>query len=295
MDKNADLGSIKHSSPEQEVVVSARTKWANYFRIDTKRITILAMMVAMNVVMMFFSKYVLGLIPIYNFLVVEVTFFTYLIMLIVTNEFYTLIIIGICSWLRIPAVNDEWVGVLSMNIIDWVAILIIAALYRLLFKALRIDNKTKKTYVAMSIALGVGTIAIAAVAVGMNVALSLPLYNKMYGINFTGHALTVYLAVVFGFNILKFTINSLIFMAGDHYHDIHHFYGEKEDDVKPSDFSPKNFFKKKQTNNTIFYISATGIFLALALYYFLYFDNLHYNRPRTFGGRPRRKYQLWQF
>jgi riboflavin transporter FmnP len=71
-------------------------------------------------------------------------------------------------------VNDEWVGVLSMNIIDWVAILIIAALYRLLFKALRIDNKTKKTYVAMSIALGVGTIAIAAVAVGMNVALSLP-------------------------------------------------------------------------------------------------------------------------
>jgi riboflavin transporter FmnP len=213
MDKNADLRSIKHSSPEQEVVVSARTKWANYFRIDTKRITILAMMVAMNVVMMFFSKYVLGLIPIYNFLVVEVTFFTYLIMLIVTNEFYTLIIIGICSWLRIPAVNDEWVGVLSMNIIDGVAILIIAALYRLLFKALRIDNKTKKTYVAMSIALGVGTIAIAAVAVGMNVALSLPLYNKMYGINFTGHALTVYLAVVFGFNILKFTINSLIFMA----------------------------------------------------------------------------------
>jgi riboflavin transporter FmnP len=204
MDKNADLGSIKHSSPEQEVVVSARTKWANYFRIDTKRITILAMMVAMNVVMMFFSKYVLG---------VEVTFFTYLIMLIVTNEFYTLIIIGICSWLRIPAVNDEWVGVLSMNIIDGIAILIIAALYRLLFKALRIDNKTKKTYVAMSIALGVGTIAIAAVAVGMNVALSLPLYNKMYGINFTGHALTVYLAVVFGFNILKFTINSLIFMA----------------------------------------------------------------------------------
>jgi hypothetical protein len=52
---------------------------------------------------------------------------------------------------------------------------------------------------------------------------------------------------------------------GDHYHDIHHFYGEKEDDVKPSDFSPKNFFKKKQTNNTIFYISATGIFLALAI------------------------------
>jgi hypothetical protein len=53
---------------------------------------------------------------------------------------------------------------------------------------------------------------------------------------------------------------------GDHYHNIHHIYGDnQEDDVKSTDFSPIHFFKKRQTKNSVFYISATGIFLALSI------------------------------
>lgn len=193
--------------------IKKHEKIKKYFALNTFRITFLAVITTMNLIMAVFSKFILHLIPIWEFLTLEVTFFTYLIVAFSVNSFYSVILIVMCSWIRLPMLNDEWVGTLSMMISDILGLVLVMLFYNLFIIIFKIENKTKRIYVAFTVA--------SVIAIGINALLNilwnytfiLDLYKKMFGFMVSHEFLPTYFGILFSFNVLKYTINHIIFIS----------------------------------------------------------------------------------
>jgi riboflavin transporter FmnP len=194
-----------------EKTVHRREQLKKYFSFTTYRITLLSVMIALNIVMAVFSKFVMGLIPIFDFLVVEVTFFVYLIVAFSINTFYSAIMIVICTWIRLPILDDEWVGLIAMTLSDEFQLIFIMIFVFLFMKIIKIDDFQKKVFVVYIISILLAILLNSALNDAWNYWLTLPLYKKMYGLDLSS-VMSEYLAVVFGFNILKYSINCIIFL-----------------------------------------------------------------------------------
>lgn len=106
------------------------------------------MILALNIVMTIFSKFVLGLIPAMGFFVIEISFFTVLIFLMISNLFYSLIFLELTVWFRV-LLGSEPVGLIAMNITDGIFLIFFAFLiflFKVIAVRLQITNFFKKLF-----------------------------------------------------------------------------------------------------------------------------------------------------
>ncbi|ATZ16576.1 hypothetical protein JN01_0213 [Entomoplasma freundtii] len=181
--------------------------WHDYFHLTTKKIVLMALMLALNIIMTIFSKYVLGLAPIGGFFVIEISFFTVLLFLMMTNFFYTFIFFEITVWFRF-LLGSEPIGLIAMNLIDGF-FLVFFALSVFLFKkwevTFQVKNHLKKLFIFEIVAFIIISIITAGFAVLMNWAFLLNWYLVP-----TSKGL---LAMIFGLNIAKSAINGVLYFA----------------------------------------------------------------------------------
>lgn len=186
-----------------------RLVFQDYFRLSTKKITILAMILALNIVMTIFSKFVLGLIPVMGFFVIEISFFTVLIFLMISNLFYSLIFLELTVWFRV-LLGSEPVGLIAMNITDGIFLIFFAFLiflFKVIAVRLQITNFFKKLFYFEIIA---GLLVILLTS-GMAVLMNYWFILKLYGVH--QDQIKGYLPLIFAFNILKYFINVLIYFG----------------------------------------------------------------------------------
>ncbi|ATZ17447.1 hypothetical protein ELUMI_v1c07250 [Williamsoniiplasma luminosum] len=166
------------------------------------------MMLTLNIVVSAFSKFVIGMVPINGFFVLEVSFFTILIFLLITNLFYTIFFIQMTTWFRV-VFGDEWVGLLAMDLIDSYFIIIFAFILFIVkylmvkFKTPNILNKVFWLQIPIFIIVilltaGFGTL--------LNWSFLLDIWNA------PKETQIGYLPIIFGLNIAKYSINVFIFM-----------------------------------------------------------------------------------
>ncbi|ATZ18844.1 hypothetical protein ESOMN_v1c04620 [Williamsoniiplasma somnilux] len=184
-----------------------------YFALKTSRITILAMLLALNVIFTLISKFLLGMLPIAGFLVVEITFFTILLTQLITNFFYSLIFLELTVWMRMMFTGTTPVELIAMNLVDGFFLIVFTLLIFLtkLFlvqKQLFKESKNFKIIVLIYVIASVIVVLLtAAFAVWMNDAFLL----DMYGVDDSFKTSTMYWTI-FGFNILKYSVNVIIFL-----------------------------------------------------------------------------------
>ncbi|AVP49258.1 ECF transporter S component [Williamsoniiplasma luminosum] len=180
----------------------------NYFSLSIKKITLISMMVTLNIVVSAFSKFVIGMVPINGFFVLEVSFFTILIFLLITNLFYTIFFIQMTTWFRV-AFGDEWVGLLAMDLIDSYFIIIFAFILFIVkylmvkFKTPNILNKVFWLQIPIFI-------IVILLTAGFGTLLNWGFLLTIYGM--PEQTQIGYLPIIFGLNIAKYSINVLIFM-----------------------------------------------------------------------------------
>lgn len=185
-------------------------KIANYFKLSTKKVAFIGIVLALNIVLALFGRFVLALLPLGGFLVIEITFFTYLISLFIVNGFYAIVLMFIATWFRL-VIGDQWIGVLGINVDDLSVFIVFWSFYKLFDKIIA----TKKSNIIKMIIVSIITSFIAAIASGgfgvlYNYLFLLDLYSAMYKIPDLKNV--EFLMLTFWFNILKYAINFLIFI-----------------------------------------------------------------------------------
>lgn len=181
----------------------------DYFRLTTKKITLMAMLLALNFVLTIFSKYVLGLAPIAGFFVLEISFVTILMFALINNFFYSFIFLEITIWLRL-ALGSEPIGLLAMNLVDGF-FLIIFCFAVFCFKRIMVQKQSsnwmKKLFVFEIIMLSVITLLTSAVAVLLNYSFLLQLYFPQW----TKKEILTLLPIIFSLNIAKYFLNVFLY------------------------------------------------------------------------------------
>lgn len=186
---------------------NAHLIWRDYFKLTTKKIVLMALMLALNIVVTIFSRYVLGLIPIAGFFVIEISFFTVLLFLMMTNFFYTFIFLEITVWFRF-LLGSEPIGLIAMNLTDGFFLIFFALsifLFKMWLVRFQIKNRFKKLFIFEIVAYCVITVLTAAFAVLMNWAFLLDLYFVPVTKSILG--------LIFGLNIAKSAINGVFYFV----------------------------------------------------------------------------------
>ncbi|PPE05266.1 ECF transporter S component [Williamsoniiplasma lucivorax] len=177
----------------------------NYFALPVKKISLIAMILALNVVVSIFSKFVNFH---FWFFVLEVSFFTILIFLFFSNLFYTIIFIQIATWFRV-LFGDEWVGLLAMDLIDCFFITLTATILfwaKFVMVRLQTSNILSKIFWVQIPLL----ILIILITAGFGTLLNWWFLLSAYKVPVETRA--GYLPIIFGLNIAKYAINVFIFI-----------------------------------------------------------------------------------
>lgn len=202
-----DIAEINHSNYHQ---------LKKQFKLTTRKISFLAMLLVVNVVFSVISFFALGLLPIGGFLTFNITFWIYLISYMGVGFFYTVFLLEIGTWFRM-ALGTDAISCLAINLSD-LTMLIVFFLVCFLINYLRIKVMEIKT--PQSRVLGylfsiiISYLFASLIAAGFDV-----LYNKYFLIdvfysNGGGRPTEIkpLLIIVFWFNLVQYLINLLIFL-----------------------------------------------------------------------------------
>ncbi|AEM69032.1 ECF transporter S component [Mycoplasma putrefaciens] len=201
-----------NNNNKQLVKLTKQTKkavWKQYFAISSSKVALLSMLLALEIVCTLFSKYVMGLIPIYQFLVLELSYWVIAVVVISTNLFWASMFTLTAIFMRF-ILGSEPVGLLSMTLIDLSAVIVLSTSLFIIKRVHLTSNRYQRfldyeiwwTMLACFISLVVASL----VALITNYGFIFKLYNIPI------ETYKVYLPVTFGFTILKFTVNYTIFL-----------------------------------------------------------------------------------
>lgn len=177
-----------------------------YFNLNIKKITILSMLFAVEIVMVVVSKFVMGNFLILGVFAIEISFFPIFCILIVSNVFYTSVLSLIAIWFRL-GLGSEPIGLLSMTITDESFIFSFSLFFFILKKCFlfKFENKNFVYCLLMSLSVVVASIISGAIAFICNYYFIFDLYKVPPA--------SLLLWVGFGVTIIKFILNFVIFMS----------------------------------------------------------------------------------
>jgi len=190
-----------------------------YFQISTKKITLLGLLFAVNVVFTLISRFLLGAIPgIAGFLTFNITLWTIFVTFMAFNFFYSVIFLELSVWFRV-LYDPNIPGLIAINLND-LSFLICLALFSFLLNRLRFHlqkdySPTKKVwgyFWTLIVSLIMATLVVSALDVLYNWGFLITIYNKWYGLAFEPNTSWL-LITIFWFNIVQAIINILIFSA----------------------------------------------------------------------------------
>ncbi|AHB36143.1 hypothetical protein [Spiroplasma apis] len=185
-----------------------KDRWKSYFRLNTQRITIMAMLLAFNLFLSWLSVILFSLIPIYNFLRIEISFFSFLICWKLINGFYAMLLVFPATWMRFIGIDPlaEPIGVLAMNLSDSFS-LGMFILFAWIFRTKVVLKVKYGVYIKLLI---VSLIVISLTSL-WNTFLNFSFLLKLYGAE--GLKTLPFALILIGFNYLKFTLNYGIFIS----------------------------------------------------------------------------------
>lgn len=185
-----------------------KDRWKSYFRLNTQRITIMAMLLAFNLFLSWLSVILFSLIPIYNFLRIEISFFSFLICWKLINGFYAMLLVFPATWMRFIGIDPlaEPIGVLAMNLSDSFS-LGMFILFAWIFRTKVVLKVKYGVYIKLLI---VSLIVISLTSL-WNTFLNFSFLLKLYGAE--GLKNLPFALILIGFNYLKFTLNYGIFIS----------------------------------------------------------------------------------
>ncbi|AHI53660.1 hypothetical protein SSABA_v1c02480 [Spiroplasma sabaudiense Ar-1343] len=190
-----------------------KTKWKEYFELTTLRITFLSLILALNITLAIFSRFIMGMIkiPPVDFMVLELTLVTYLVVLYFLNLFYTVIFVFIGTWVRL-IIGDEPVGLLAMNIIDLATVLSFWILSFLLYKFLINTNLNRKQYLSrMYIIQGFSGLITAFITAAMGIFINWAFLLTLYGVPIESQNILLFPIGIF--NFVKIGVNIIIYLS----------------------------------------------------------------------------------
>jgi len=194
-----------------------KTIFQCYFKLTTKKITLLAMLLVLNILFNFFSKFLLGSIPgIGGFLTFNVTIWTIFIAYIAFNFFYSFILLEITTWFRL-LYDPNIPGIIAINLND-LTFLFFLAFFVFVINIIRFriqkDFSLKKRRITYYWTLLVGLILALFVTASFDVLYNwgfmIDLYNKMFGLSFNPGEWWL-LITIFWFNLVQGLINIGLF------------------------------------------------------------------------------------
>ncbi|WP_026389694.1 ECF transporter S component [[Acholeplasma] multilocale] len=184
----------------------------DYFKLSTKKITVLAMLLAIEVVLTAVTGNIMRLIPLNGFFVIEFSFFMILLILLATNLFYAMLIFLASTWMRMGITGAEPVGLIAMTITDGSFLLLFAFLIFLIkFFLVRTNNTREQNIKFIKYSNIVILFVMVIVVSGIGVLINWTFILSMYGI--PDEASGAMLWPIFGFNILKYSLNAIIYMS----------------------------------------------------------------------------------
>jgi len=189
----------------------------NYFKLTTKKITLLAMLLVLNLLFNLFSKFLLGSIPgIGGFLTFNITIWTIFIAFIAFNFFYSFLLLEISTWFRL-VYDPNIPGILAINLND-LTFLLFLAIFVFVINVIRFriqkDFSLKKRrityYWSLLIGLFLAMIVTASFDVLYNWTFMIDLYNNLFNLSFNPTDPWL-LITIFWFNLVQGLLNIVLF------------------------------------------------------------------------------------
>ncbi|CBW54611.1 ECF transporter S component [Mycoplasma mycoides] len=181
-----------------------------YFLLSTNKIALLATLLALQILLTLFSKYVMGALVIFPsapYLKLEINYWVSTVVLTATNLFWSLIFTVASVWMRL-LLGSEPIGLLSLMLVDSSAIIGFATVFYIV-KKMFIESNKSETFAKFEILFVVFASVIATLFGGLvayisNATFIFDLYSipKPFG---------PILAVTFMFTIIKLVVNHAIF------------------------------------------------------------------------------------
>ncbi|AKU80112.1 hypothetical protein [Spiroplasma turonicum] len=196
-----------------------KQKIKKYFTLSTKKITYLSLLLAINVTISLVCFLVFAKVAFLGFLRIELSFISYLICYRLVNSFYASILIFIGTWIRFGWIDNDFVGLISLNISDLLALIIYIFFHHIFTKVLKVDKKLH-FYMLNILSFILCIISVGLINIILNFAFLLPMY--IYFLGYYGSVNDflkslhinwfVYALIIFGFNALKYSINFIIYI-----------------------------------------------------------------------------------
>ncbi len=196
-----------------------QTKIKNLFYLDTKRIVAMAIVIALYVLLSWLSKIMnLTVFPVAPFLKIELTDFLMLLSVRLFDIIYASFLTISVSWLRMVYLGDTLIEVFALMLADLIFLLVFWLgdnFLRKGFNHLFKNNFSKEAdYLITAINVSLATIIVSFV---------MTLFNLLFIYDMYAHLLhlpretvqwfkSILVPIVIPFNLLKFTINSIVFI-----------------------------------------------------------------------------------
>ncbi|QHX36486.1 ECF transporter S component [Spiroplasma sp. BIUS-1] len=153
------------------------------FKLDIKRVSILAMLFALEIVLTVINKYTLGFLTL-GFFTIEVSFVGVLFIYLSSNILYASLLGVLANCLRL-ALGSDPVGILIMSLLDVTFLIFFATIFFFLKKywLLKVKSKNQiKYYIAIIVITGlIATFITSGFALLYNDTFIFEMYRKLYG------------------------------------------------------------------------------------------------------------------
>ncbi|WP_425380490.1 ECF transporter S component [Spiroplasma endosymbiont of Stenodema calcarata] len=197
-----------------------QTKGKSLFYLDTKRVAAMAIVVALYILLSWLSKLLnLQVFPVAAFLKIEFTDFLVLLAVRLFGIIYASLLTISVSWLRMAYLGDGPIDAFALMLADLIFLIVFWIGDVFIHKAVNhfAKNNTSKK---MDYLITIGNVILATIAVSFLMTLFNQLFiYDMYArfLNYSPEAIqwfkSILVPVFIPFNLLKFTINSVIFIA----------------------------------------------------------------------------------
>lgn len=182
----------------------------NYFWPTSTRIATLSILLSIEIVCVLFSEYVMGVVRIQVFLVLELNLWVFAVAAVATNFFWSSILTLSSIWLRFAFGLSEPIGLLSLTFVDFGSIVALSLVLFIIKRIYFVSNKYEKysNHEFKWIVIA----CLAAIVVGSLLAgiTNYTFILKLYGT--PKESIKGFTVITFGFTILKLTVNFIIFL-----------------------------------------------------------------------------------
>ncbi|WFQ96364.1 permease [Mycoplasma feriruminatoris] len=181
-----------------------------YFLLSTNKVALLATLLALQILLTLFSKYVMGAIVLFAsapYLKLEINYWVSAVVLTATNLFWSLIFTIASVWMRL-LLGSEPVGLLSLMIVDSSAIIGFAIVLYIFKKMFIMSNKSE-----VFAKFEVWFVVLASIIATLFGSLCAYISNSSFIFDLYGvpRPFEAILVITFSFTVIKLTLNHIIF------------------------------------------------------------------------------------